>query len=71
MPIFASNTELVAALGPSDRIAGVEAYTRLPPEMAQKPRVGGRLGFSVDAIAAQRPDLLIVTPSRQARRQLR
>lgn len=66
VPIFASNTELVAALGLSDRIVGVEAYTRFPPEMAQKPRVGGRLGFSIDAIVAQRPDLLIVTPSRQA-----
>ena len=64
VPIFASNTELVAALGLSDRIVGVEAYTRFPPDMVQKPQVGGRLGFSVDAIVAQRPDLIIVTPAR-------
>lgn len=70
VPIFASNTELVAALGLSDRIVGVEAYTRYPPEMTQKPQVGGRLGFSVDAVVAQRPDLLIVTPARQAMHQL-
>lgn len=70
VPIFASNTELVAALGLSERIVGVEAYTRFPPEMTRKPQVGGRLGFSVDAIVAQRPDLLIVTPARQAMHQL-
>lgn len=70
VPIFASNAELVAALGLSERIVGVEAYTRFPPELTRKPQVGGRLGFSVDAIVAQRPDLLIVTPARQAMHQL-
>lgn len=70
VPIFASNAELVAALGLTDRIVGVESYTRFPPELTQKPQVGGRLGFSVDAIVAQRPDLLIVTPARQAMHQL-
>jgi iron complex transport system substrate-binding protein len=70
VPIFASNTELVAALGLTDRIVGIEAYTRFPPEVASKPLVGGRLGFSVDAIVAQRPDLVVVTPARQAMHQL-
>lgn len=70
VPIFASNAELVAALGLSERVVGVEAYTRFPPELTRKPQVGGRLGFSVDAIVAQRPDLLIVTPARQAMHQL-
>jgi iron complex transport system substrate-binding protein len=70
VPIFASNTELVAALGLADRIVGVEAFTRFPPGMENKPKVGGRLGFSVDAVVAQRPDLLIVTPARQAMHQL-
>ncbi|QKV53566.1 ABC transporter substrate-binding protein [Comamonas antarctica] len=68
--IFSSNTELVAALGLVDRIVGVEEYTRFPPEVAALPRVGGRLGFSVDAVVAQRPDLVIVTPARQAAHQL-
>jgi iron complex transport system substrate-binding protein len=35
-----------------------------------KPLVGGRLGFSVDEVVAQRPDLVVVTPSRQAANQL-
>ena len=68
--IFASNTELVTSLGLVDRIVGVEEYTRFPPEAAAKPKVGGRLGFSVDAVVAQRPDLVIVTPARQAANQL-
>ena len=41
--IFASNTEMVAALGLADRIVGIEAYTRYPPELLNRPLVGGRL----------------------------
>lgn len=70
VPIFASNTEIVASLGLADRIVGIEAYTRFPQEVLDRPLVGGRLGFSVDAVVALRPDLLIVTPSRQAANQL-
>ena len=68
--IFASNTEMVAALGLTDRIVGIEAYTRYPPEVVSKPLVGGRLGFSVDAVVGLRPDLVVVTPARQAVNQL-
>jgi len=32
VPIFASNVEMVAALGLADHIVGIEAYTRYPPE---------------------------------------
>ncbi|MFZ4287736.1 ABC transporter substrate-binding protein [Variovorax sp. HJSM1_2] len=68
--IFASNTELVASLGLAERIVGIEDFTRFPPEVLSRPKVGGRLGFSVDAVVAQRPDLVIVTPARQAAHQL-
>lgn len=68
--IFSSNTELVASLGLVDRIVGVEDYTRFPPQVTGLPKVGGRLGFSVDAVVACRPDLVIVTPARQAAHQL-
>jgi iron complex transport system substrate-binding protein len=64
--IFASNVEMLAALGLADRIVGIEAYTRYPPEVLNRPLVGGRLGFSVDEVVALRPDLVVVTPSRQA-----
>lgn len=68
--IFASNTEMVAALGLANRIVGIEAYTRFPPDVLGKPLVGGRLGFSVDAVVERRPDLVVVTPARQAANQL-
>ncbi|UYN95628.1 MAG: ABC transporter substrate-binding protein [Enhydrobacter sp.] len=66
VPIFASNTEIVVSLGLADRIVGIEAYTRFPPEIRNRPLVGGRLGFSVDAVVGLRPDLVVVTPARQA-----
>lgn len=68
--IFASNTELVASLGLLDRVVGVEDFTRFPPGVERIPKVGGRLGFSVDAVVARQPDLVIVTPARQAAHQL-
>lgn len=68
--IFASNTEMLAALGLADRIVGIEAYTRHPPEILDRPLVGGRLGFSVDAVVGLRPDLVVITPARQAAHQL-
>ena len=68
--IFASNVEMLAALGLADHIVGIESFTRYPPEVLGKPLVGGRLGFSVDEVVAQQPDLVVVTPSRQAANQL-
>jgi iron complex transport system substrate-binding protein len=68
--IFSSNVELVASLGLTDRIVGIESFTRYPPEIVGRPLVGGRLGFSVDAVIALKPDLLIVTPAREAAHQL-
>jgi iron complex transport system substrate-binding protein len=64
--IFASNVEMLAGLGLVDRIAAIEAYTRFPPEVAGKPLVGGRLGFSAEAIARLGCDLAVMTPARGA-----
>ena len=49
--IFASNTEMVVALGLANRIVGIEAFTRFPPEVLGKPLVGGRLGNGLLLIA--------------------
>ncbi|MDB5411822.1 MAG: yvrC [Rubritepida sp.] len=64
--IFASNVEMMASLGLVPRIIGIEAYTRFPPEVLNLPKVGGRLGFSAEAIARLTPDLVVMTPARQA-----
>ena len=45
IPIYPSNVELVVALGLSDRIVGIEGSTRYPPEILNRPSIGGRLGF--------------------------
>jgi iron complex transport system substrate-binding protein len=68
--VFSSNTELVAALGLTDRIVGIDAFTRYPPEILDRSLIGGRLGMSVDATVTLRPDLVVVTPARQAAFQL-
>lgn len=64
--IFASNVEMLAAIGAGDAIVGVEEWTRYPADIAARAKVGGRLGFSVEAIARLRADLVIMTPARQA-----
>lgn len=68
--IFSSNTELVAAIGLFDRIVGIDALTTYPPAVSRIPKVSGRLGLSVDAVVEQEPDLVIVTPARNAMHQL-
>lgn len=64
--IFSSNVELLAAIGALDAIVGVEDFTRFPPQVAALPKVGGRLGFSAEAIARLQPDLVVMTPARNA-----
>ncbi|MGX9964870.1 ABC transporter substrate-binding protein [Roseomonas sp. F4] len=64
--IFASNTEMLAAIGALDRVVGIEAYTNYPPEVRGLPLVGGRLGFSAEAIARLGADLVVMTPGRSA-----
>jgi len=66
LPLFSSNTEIVAGLGGAERIVGIDGMTKAPPEILDRPRVGNRLGFSADIIARLAPDLVILTPSRHA-----
>lgn len=68
--VFSSNTEIVAALGLSRLIVGIDGYTYYPESIKEVPKIGGRLGFSLDSIVAQSPDLVIMTPARQATHQL-
>ena len=64
--IFSSNVEILDAIGAGDAIVGVEAFTRYPEHIASRAKVGGRLGFSVEAIARLNADLVVMTPARQA-----
>lgn len=53
-------TEILYRLGEQDRIVGISAYTRRPPEARRdKPVVSAFIGGSVKKIRALRPDLVI------------
>ena len=70
MPVFSSNTEIVAALGGAGRIVAIDGLTWFPPEIVDRPRIGNRIGFSPDIIARLGADLVIVTPARHAAARL-
>lgn len=56
-------TELVYALGAGDRMLAVVAHSDFPPEAARLPQVGDSRSLDLEAIAALKPDLLIVWPT--------
>jgi iron complex transport system substrate-binding protein len=55
-----SITELLYALGLGDRVVGVTRFCRYPPEARLKPKIGDYTSPNLEAIAALRPDLVIV-----------
>ncbi len=55
-----SITELLYALGLGDRVAGVTRFCRYPPEAQLKPKIGDYTAPNLEAIAALKPDLVIV-----------
>jgi iron complex transport system substrate-binding protein len=63
--VFPSNVEILFALGLADRVAAIGGRVRYPAGALAKPSVGGALGYSPEAVAAHRPDLLVLTPSHQ------
>ncbi|MGH9558159.1 MAG: ABC transporter substrate-binding protein [Bryobacteraceae bacterium] len=56
-----SITEVLYALGLGDRVAGVTSLCTYPPEACAKPKIGGFIDPDLEAIAALKPDLVIVT----------
>jgi len=54
-------TEILFDLGLADRIAGVTDYCLRPPAARQKPKVGGFVNPSLEAVVALRPDLVLLT----------
>jgi len=54
-----SVTETLFALGFGNRLVGVTIYCDYPAEAKKLPKIGGFINPSLEAIAAQRPDLVI------------
>lgn len=65
-----SVTELLYALGLGDRVVGVTRFCRFPPEAQKKTKIGDYINPNIEAIAALKPDLVIVqtNPARLAER---
>jgi iron complex transport system substrate-binding protein len=55
-----SITELLYALGLGNRVVGVTRFCRYPPEAQSKPKIGDYTAPNLEAIAALRPDLVII-----------
>ena len=55
-----SITELLYALGLGDSVVGVTRFCRYPPEAQSKPKIGDYTSPNLEAIAALKPDLVIV-----------
>ncbi len=56
-----ANTEIVAALGALDRLAGVTSYCDYPAEVAGIDTMGDFVQPNLEVIAAAEPDLVLVT----------
>jgi iron complex transport system substrate-binding protein len=55
-----SATEVVAALGATALLVGVDDYSAFPPEVAQLPKVGSFLAPNLETIIGLKPTLVIV-----------
>jgi iron complex transport system substrate-binding protein len=53
-------TELAFAAGVGDRVVGVSAYSDYPEAARALPQVSSSAGFSLEAIAALKPDVVLV-----------
>ena len=69
--LLPSLTETVCALGACDRLVGVDRYSNWPPEVRQRPQVGGGLDPNIEAIVALRPDVVLLATSARAAPRLR
>lgn len=55
-----SLTELLYALGLGDNVIGVTRFCRYPPEAMKKPKIGDYVNPNLEAIAALKPDLVLI-----------
>ncbi|MFM9879979.1 MAG: ABC transporter substrate-binding protein [Burkholderiaceae bacterium] len=68
--LLPSLTESVCALGACQRLVGVDRYSNFPASVRRLPQVGGGLDPNIEAIAALRPDLVLLSGSTRAAEQL-
>ncbi|MDT8395199.1 MAG: helical backbone metal receptor [bacterium] len=67
-----SVTEILFELGLGEKVVGVTRYCDYPPEVLEKPKVGGYLDVNYEAVLALAPDLVIhIAQHEEARDRLR
>jgi iron complex transport system substrate-binding protein len=64
--LAAEHVEICYALGAGERVVGVPATARRPPEARTKDRVGAFTSFRADRILALQPDLILAFSDLQA-----
>lgn len=64
--LTAETTEIVFALGAGARVVAVPGTARRPPEVRERPKVGGFTTFRLDRILHHRPDLVLAFSDLQA-----
>jgi len=68
--IAPNSAEVICALGACDRIVGVSKFCVHPPELLDRPKVGGLSDPDLERIAALRPDLLVMRGKNEALERL-
>ncbi|MFM8623952.1 MAG: ABC transporter substrate-binding protein [Betaproteobacteria bacterium] len=63
-------TESMCALGQCHRLVGVDRYSNWPAAVQSLPRMGGGLDVNLEAVVAQRPDLVLMATSSPGRQRL-
>lgn len=61
--LLPSLTETVCALGQCHKLVGLDRYSNWPASVRKLPRLGGGLDPSMEAVLAQRPDLVLMATS--------
>lgn len=61
--LLPSLTETVCALGQCHKLVGLDRYSNWPEAVRKLPRMGGGLDPSIEAVVAQRPDLILMATS--------
>ncbi|HNQ23165.1 MAG TPA: helical backbone metal receptor [Phycisphaerae bacterium] len=62
--------QIICALGEGERIVGVDRFCVEPPELKDRPRIGGLFDPNLEKIVALRPDLLVLRGHQGAIEQL-
>ncbi|MEL3922737.1 cobalamin-binding protein [Aeromonas enteropelogenes] len=60
-------TELLYDIGAGDKLVAVDDASDYPPEVADKPKVANYRSINVEALLAQKPDLILAWRSAQSR----